>query len=74
MAIAGHGIIILPTFLIWKALASGDLVQLLPDYSLTSIDAYAIYPMNRFLPKRARLFIDFLVERFGDNPYWDQYL
>jgi len=74
MAIAGHGIVNLPTFLIWKALASGDLVRLLPDCSMTTIDAYAIYPMNRFLPKRARLFIDFLVERFGDNPYWDQHL
>ena len=73
MAIAGHGVINLPTFLIWEALASGDLVRLLPDCSMTTIDAYAIYPMNRFLPKRARLFIDFLVERFGDNPYWDQY-
>ena len=74
MAIAGHGIVNLPTFLLWKALASGDLIQLLPDCSLSSVEAYAIYPRNRFLAKRARLFIDFLVERFGDNPYWDQHL
>jgi len=34
--------------------------------------AYAVYPQTRYLSQRTRVLIDFLVERFGDNPYWDQ--
>lgn len=72
MACAGHGLVILPTFIAWKALAAGDLVTLLPDCSLPDLTAWIVYPRNRYLPRRVRLLIDFMVERFGDRPYWDQ--
>lgn len=72
MAISGHGIVILPTFLVWKALESGELVKVLPDCTYPTINAYAVYPKNRYLPQRARLLIDFMVDRFGAKPYWDQ--
>ncbi len=72
MAITGHGITLLPTFITWQALARGDLMPLLMDHQLLQTNAYAVYPQNRFLSQRARLFIDFVTERFGDNPYWDQ--
>ena len=72
MAVAGHGITILPTFLVWHELTTGSLVQLLPEYKIASLNAFAMYPQNRYLPKRARLFIDFMAQRFGDDPYWDQ--
>lgn len=73
MAIAGHGILTTPTFISWQAIASGDLVPILRDYQLPSPNAYAVYPKTRYLSRRARVLIDFLVERFGDNPYWDQF-
>jgi len=72
MAIAGHGIVSSPTFIAWKAIATGDLVPVLTDYKLPQPNAYAIYPQTRYLSQRTRILIDFLVERFGDNPYWDQ--
>lgn len=72
MAIAGHGIIFSPTFIVWEALAKGDLVVIMEDYSLPTTHAYAVYPATRFLPRKVRVFIDFLVERFGERPYWDQ--
>ncbi|WP_428354335.1 LysR family transcriptional regulator [Methyloprofundus sp.] len=72
MAIAGHGIAMIPTFITWKALAMGELVPLLPDYSTPQLNVYAVYPQTRYLSQRARLLIDFLVQRFGVNPYWDQ--
>lgn len=34
--------------------------------------AYAMYPQNRYLLKRARLFIEFIAQRFGESPYWDK--
>ena len=74
MGIAGHGIFITPTFISWEAVARGDLVQVLPGYRIPSFSAYAVYPQTRYLQQRARLLIEFLANRFGDNPYWDQYI
>ncbi len=73
MAVAGHGIIATPTFISWKAITTGELVCVLTDYKLPQFNAYAVYPKNRYLSQRVRLFIDFLCQRFGDKPYWDQF-
>ena len=73
MALAGHGIAVLPTFIVWQSLATRELVPVLEQYTLPTINAWAVYPQTRYLSQRARQFIDFLVERFGDNPYWDEY-
>jgi DNA-binding transcriptional LysR family regulator len=72
MAIAGHGIILTPTFIVWQAVAVGELVPVLREYWPPPLNAYAVYPQSRYLSRRARVFIDFLAERFGANPYWDQ--
>jgi DNA-binding transcriptional LysR family regulator len=72
MAIAGHGIVLAPTFIAWQAVAMGDLVPLLQAFWPPPLNAYAVYPQGRYLSRRARAFIDFLAERFGENPYWDQ--
>ena len=71
IALSGHGIVMLPTFIVWDALAKGDLVPILENYSLATMHAYAVYPSTRYLPRKVRSLIDFLVERFGDQPYWD---
>src|SRR5690606_39279728 len=72
MATKGHGIIYIPTFIAHQKLASGELVPVLQQYQLPTLNAYAVYPKNRFLSQRCRHLIDFLAERFGDEPYWDQ--
>jgi len=71
MALAGHGIVLLPTFISWKSLADGGLVSVLEPYIPATLSAWAVYPQTRYLSQRARLFIDFLTQRFGDRPYWD---
>jgi len=72
LALTGHGIIMLPTFYVWESLQRGDLVPILENYSMTTIHAYAIYPATRYLPLKVRSLIDFLIDRFGDAPYWDR--
>ena len=72
MAVAGHGIVMTPTFISWKEIAKGELVPVLSDYNPPQLNAYAVYPQTRYLSQRTRVLIDFLVERFGNNPYWDQ--
>ena len=72
MALKGHGLTYLPTFLTYQELADGKLVALLNNYHLPETSAYVVYPRNCFLPERCRRFIDFLIDRFGELPYWDR--
>jgi DNA-binding transcriptional LysR family regulator len=72
MALAGHGIVLLPTFIAWQALANGDLKPVLETHLPAELNAWAVYPQTRYLSQRARVFIDFLIDRFGETPYWDQ--
>ena len=72
MAVAGHGIVLTPTFVVWQAVAAGELVPVMRHSWPPPLNAYAVYPQSRYLPRRARILIDFLAERFGDHPYWDR--
>jgi len=40
-------------------------VRVLPDYQLEPADLFVYFPSRANLPARVRLFIDFLVEHFG---------
>jgi len=64
-AVKGRGVTLLPAFLAEPQLKSGALEVILPDYKAPMIALYAIYPPTRHLAIKVRLFIDFLVERFG---------
>ncbi|NPU66532.1 LysR family transcriptional regulator [Bradyrhizobium sp. 83012] len=67
VAIKGQGIALIPRFIAADALASGALAAILPDYTAPPLALYAIYPPTRHLSVKVRLFIDFLVERFGKD-------
>jgi len=71
-AIAGGGIILLPTFLVGEDLRSGRLVRLLPDYPPPEQGLYALYPPGRHLSAKVRSFVDFLIARFAGEPAWDR--
>jgi DNA-binding transcriptional LysR family regulator len=70
-AVKGRGIVLLPTFIVGADLQEGSLRSILTDYSAPEISVYAIYPPTRHLSVKVRMFIDFLIERFGSRPYWD---
>ncbi len=70
-AIAGRGLLFNPDFICYEAIKSGKLIPLLTDQVKgKSIDAYAVYPQTRHLSQRVRKLIDFLVDYYGDEPYW----
>jgi DNA-binding transcriptional LysR family regulator len=72
-ALAGLGIALKSTWDVYRELQDGSLVALLPDYVFHSdVAIYAVYPHRRFLPAKTRVFIDFLAESFGPDPYWDR--
>ncbi|MCF6225377.1 MAG: LysR family transcriptional regulator [Xanthomonadales bacterium] len=71
-AINGMGLLNTPDFLCYKHIKSGALVRVLPDcYQPTIIGVYAIYPQTKHLPRRIRELIDFIVQSFGNKPYWN---
>ena len=61
LATAGAGIAALPKFFADPALRSGELRSVLPEWSLPSITAWAVFPGRRLMPVKTRAFIDMLV-------------
>jgi DNA-binding transcriptional LysR family regulator len=63
--LSGAGIGYLLYFTVADEIAAGRLVQILPDLACPTMPVYAVHAYGRQLPQRARLFIDFLVEKIG---------
>lgn len=63
-AVQGLGITLLPRFIIETELATGRLVHILPDYAAPALAAWVLYPVNRHLSTKVRLFTEFLQARF----------
>jgi DNA-binding transcriptional LysR family regulator len=65
--VRGRGIALLPTFIVGTDLRAGTLKQILAGFTAPEISIYAIYPQTRHLSVKVRVFIDFLIERFGGD-------
>lgn len=59
-AVRGHGVAILPQWLVQEYLDAGRLVRLLPGHRFAPQGVYALYPDTRHLPLKVRAFIDFM--------------
>lgn len=65
---SGAGIGIIPTFLVAKDVARGRLVAVLPQYHSVAAFVYIIRPGTREVPRRVRVFSDFLLEYLATHP------
>ena len=70
-SLAGQGIVVLPTFFVGSEIAEGALKVLLPEWRPPQLTVHAVYPVNRHLAAKVRLFVDFLADRFRGEPPWD---
>ena len=70
-ALAGMGIARLPTFIVGHQLRRGRLEVVLPDHPLPEQGIHAVYPHGRNLSPKVRVFVDFLADYLGPEPYWD---
>ncbi|MEC9170691.1 MAG: LysR substrate-binding domain-containing protein [Pseudomonadota bacterium] len=61
-AVAGLGIAQLPGFYVRKALASGQLIELFPEYKDKQEAIWAVFPSNRNVAPKIRLLVDFLAQ------------
>ena len=64
-ALAGLGVIMIPTWMIRDDLKRGHLVPLLEDFPLvpSSTPIHAVFAHNRHLAPKVRAFVDFLADR-----------
>jgi len=71
-ALAGAGIAMLPTYQAADALRKGELVRLLAHARPRELNLKAVYTSRKHMPATLRSMLDFLVERFKDDPEWDR--
>jgi DNA-binding transcriptional LysR family regulator len=64
-ALLGFGLVQMPRFHAEKPLADGTLVQVLSNYAPPSVPITLLYPRNRQLSPRVRVFIDWTMRLFG---------
>jgi len=64
-ALAGHGITLKSALDLQRDVASGALVQLLPEWDTEPYPLHALLPSGRFVPARVRALVDFLALKFA---------
>lgn len=62
--IDGLGIAVLPEFICRKHFKSGKLIRLLPDYKMPEVSVSLVYADRQLMPKRKKVFIDYLLTAF----------
>jgi len=63
--LAGLGVIAAPRFMVREHLASGALQPVLQDWTGDAIPLHVVYPPNRHLSTKLRLFVDWVAELFA---------
>ena len=73
LALAGHGLILWPSFAVGAEIRAGRLVPFLTGWRMRALTIWALYPHRPLLSPKVRTFVDFLAERFGGEPEWDEW-
>lgn len=66
--LAGLGILQAPGYAVERHLASGALVALMPDWVTSPIPINVVYPQNRHLSAKVRVFVEWVADLFADTP------
>lgn len=64
--VGGAGLQLQPTFLIARELASGHLVEVLPQFRSIELGIYAVYPTRKFVLPKVRALVEFLSAKLAD--------
>jgi len=60
------GVAILPDYMAKKAVSTGKLVQIMPQWHTHSVDVFALYPKNRTKLPKVKAFLDFVVDLYSE--------
>lgn len=64
-ALAGHGIIQVPYFMVREHLSSGAMLPVLPEWRVPPLPLHVVYQPNRHLSTRLRVFVDWTAQLFA---------
>jgi len=67
LCLAGQGIIRMPLFNLSDEVKTGKLVPIFKDFMPVNIGVYLVYPSRKNMPAKMKCFIDFIVDKLGDN-------
>jgi DNA-binding transcriptional LysR family regulator len=75
-ALSGVGVALLPTWLVGADIRQKRLVPVLPSYEWLIAPGperaiWAVYPPKKVVSPKVKVFVAFLLQRFGQPPYWD---
>jgi DNA-binding transcriptional LysR family regulator len=73
LALAGHGVVLGPSFSFAADIEEGRLIPLLTDWRSRELPIHAVYPHRSLLSAKIRGFVDFLATRLGPDPGWDRW-
>ncbi|HYD61075.1 MAG TPA: LysR family transcriptional regulator [Noviherbaspirillum sp.] len=66
--LAGMGVSQMAAFVICPFLQSGELELLLEDWTIDPVPLHVVYPQNRHLSAKVRVFVEWISELFADLP------
>lgn len=66
--LAGLGIVQMSDFALADYIADGRLVQVLPEWSSDPIPVHIVYPQNRHLSAKVRVFVEWVSDQFSHHP------
>ena len=66
--LAGLGIITITDYLLTQHIAAGRMLQVLPEWSIDPLPVHVVYPQNRHLSAKVRVFVEWISELFAANP------
>lgn len=64
-ALANQGIVLQPSFLVGGDLATGTLVELMPEFRSLELGIYAVYPTRKHVSPKVRALLEFLTHHFS---------
>jgi DNA-binding transcriptional LysR family regulator len=71
-ALAGLGIIHVPIFMVEEHIASGALRPIIRGWSMAPLPLYVVYPPNKHLSNKLRIFVDWVAELFARSKLMQQ--
>ena len=66
--LAGLGIVQAATFMVKDALSTGGLRRVLPDWQIEPLPVWIMYPQNRHLSAKVRVFVEWIADLFSTGP------
>jgi DNA-binding transcriptional LysR family regulator len=70
----GFGVSQVVTFMAAPHIERGELVQILPEWTREPLPVHVVYPPNRHLSPKVRVFVDWAADNFAKNPHLQRVL